>query len=77
MLFWTKEEYEKFAESIKSKPASYYAFEILYWCGIREAVIAQGLFTKMILKVSKKRCKANCFFYQNLEKKFLTILSMR
>jgi len=36
MLFWTKEEYEKFAESIKSKPASYYAFEILYWCGIRE-----------------------------------------
>lgn len=36
MLFWTKEEYEKFAESIKSKPASYYAFEILYWRGIRE-----------------------------------------
>lgn len=31
MLFWTKEEYEKFAESVKSKPASYYAFEILYW----------------------------------------------
>ena len=30
MLFWTKEEYEKFAESVKSKPASYYAFEILY-----------------------------------------------
>ena len=36
MLFWTKEEYEKFAESIKNKPNSYYAFEILYWCGIRE-----------------------------------------
>ena len=36
MLFWTKEEYEKFAESVKSKPASYYTFEILYWCGIRE-----------------------------------------
>lgn len=36
MLFWMKEEYEKFVESIKSKPASYYVFEILYWCGIRE-----------------------------------------
>ncbi|WP_197050055.1 site-specific integrase [Campylobacter sputorum] len=36
MLFCTKEEYEKFVESIKSKPAPYYAFEILYWCGMRE-----------------------------------------
>lgn len=35
MLFWTKEEYLKFAEVMKSKPASYYGFEILYWCGIR------------------------------------------
>lgn len=26
MLFWTKEEYEKFAESIKNKPNSYYAY---------------------------------------------------
>lgn len=36
MLFWMKEEYEKFSESMKSKPASYYAFEVLHWCGIRE-----------------------------------------
>lgn len=35
MLFWTKDEYMKFAEVIKSKPNSYYAFEILYWTGIR------------------------------------------
>ncbi|NLM19203.1 MAG: site-specific integrase, partial [Clostridiaceae bacterium] len=35
MLFWTKEEYLKFADVIKDKPQSYYAFEILYWCGIR------------------------------------------
>lgn len=35
MLFWTKEEYLKFADVIKEKPQSYYAFEILYWCGIR------------------------------------------
>lgn len=35
MLFWTKEEYIKFSKSMMSKPMSYYAFEILYWCGIR------------------------------------------
>ena len=36
MLFWTKEEYMKFAEAIMDKPLSFYAFEMLYWCGIRE-----------------------------------------
>lgn len=36
MLFWTKEEYLKFADVMMDKPVSYYAFEMLYWCGIRE-----------------------------------------
>lgn len=36
MLFWTKEEYLKFSEAMMEKPLSYYAFELLYWCGIRE-----------------------------------------
>ena len=36
MLFWTKEEYEKFSDAIKDKPISYYAFQVLYWTGIRE-----------------------------------------
>lgn len=35
MQFWTKPEYLKFAEAIMDKPISYYAFEILYWCGLR------------------------------------------
>ena len=35
MLFWTKEEYLKFADVMMDKPVSYYAFEILYWCGLR------------------------------------------
>lgn len=35
MLFWTKEENMKFADAMMDKPQSYYAFEILYWCGIR------------------------------------------
>lgn len=36
MLFWTKEEYLKFSEVMMDKPLSFYAFEMLYWCGIRE-----------------------------------------
>ena len=36
MLFWTKEEYLKFSYAMMDKPMSYYAFEVLYWCGIRE-----------------------------------------
>ena len=33
--FWTKEEYLKFADEMMDKPISYYAFEMLYWSGIR------------------------------------------
>lgn len=36
MLFWKKEEYKKFSFEMMDKPVSFYAFEMLYWCGIRE-----------------------------------------
>ena len=36
MKFWTKDEYKKFADEMMDKPVSFYAFEMLYWCGIRE-----------------------------------------
>ena len=36
MLIWSQEEFEKFIETMMCKPRSYYAFEMLYWCGIRE-----------------------------------------
>lgn len=35
MKFWSKEEYLKFSEAMKWKPLSYYAFENLYWLGLR------------------------------------------
>lgn len=35
MLFWTKEEYDKFIDSISDKPQSKIAFETLYWTGMR------------------------------------------
>lgn len=36
MKFWTYDEYKKFSDETMDKPIYYYAFEILYWCGIRE-----------------------------------------
>ncbi len=36
MLFWTKEEYLKFSQVMMDHPTAYYAFQILYWCGLRE-----------------------------------------
>lgn len=35
MMFWTKEEYLQFIDAMMDKPMSFYAFEMLYWCGIR------------------------------------------
>ncbi|MDO4961876.1 MAG: site-specific integrase [Eubacteriales bacterium] len=62
MLFWTKEEYLKFAEEMMDKPASYYAFELLYWCGIREGELlaltpADFDFEKGILSINKSYAK--------------------
>ena len=35
MLFWTQSEYKAFSEAIMDKPISFYAFEVLYWGGLR------------------------------------------
>lgn len=36
MQFWTKDEYTKFATAIEDNPQIHAAFQVLYWCGIRE-----------------------------------------
>jgi integrase len=58
MLFWTKDEYLKFADSMMDKPLSFYAFEVLYWCGLRVgellALTAKDFdFKKNTLSISK------------------------
>lgn len=58
MKFWTKEEYKKFADEMMDKPVSYYAFEMLYWCGIREGellALTAGTSTlkKVLITISK------------------------
>ena len=58
MLFWTKEEYLQFIPTMANKPYSYYAFELLYWCGIRmgelRALTAEDFdFEKNIVSITK------------------------
>lgn len=33
--FWTKTEFDAFSQHLKGKPGIYYAFQTLYWCGLR------------------------------------------
>lgn len=58
MLIWTKEEYSKFAEIMMEEPMYYYAFEMLYWCGIREGEMlaltsADFDFDKQTVRINK------------------------
>lgn len=57
MLFWTKEEYLTFSEAMKEKPVSFYAFEILYWCGIREGELLA--LTRGDIDLEKRRLRIN------------------
>jgi integrase len=58
MKFWTREEYQKFADVMMDKPRSYYAFEVLYWTGVREGELlaltpADFNFERNTLTISK------------------------
>lgn len=64
MLFWTQDEYTKFSEAMMDKPISFYAFEVLYWCGIREGELlaltpADFDFQKQTLRINKSYQRLN------------------
>ena len=64
MLFWTKDEYLKFADAMMDKPLSFYAFEMLYWCGIRLGELlalssADFDFDKSTVSISKSYQRLN------------------
>ena len=66
MLFWTRDEYQKFSFAVMDKPVSFYAFELLYWCGIRAGellalTLADFDFEKGTVSISKS--------YQRIEKR--------
>ena len=60
--FWTKEEYLQFIEVVKDKDISFYAFEILYWTGIRLGelrALTKADFDKKTMRISKSTQRIN------------------
>lgn len=62
MQIWTKAEYSKFIDAVCDKAKSFYAFEILYWTGIREGELlaltpADFDFKRCTLKIDKSFAK--------------------
>ena len=65
MLFRTKPEYLSFSEAMMDKPIFYYAFELLYWCGLRLgellALPSEDFdFAKKTVKISKSYQRIDC-----------------
>ena len=62
--FWTKDEYLQFIDCVKDKDISFYAFELLYWTGIRlgelRALTKEDFdFEKKIMRISKSTQRIN------------------
>ena len=65
MVIWTKEEYLKFADVMMDKPVSFYAFEMLYWCGLRLGEMlaltpADFDFQKETVRINKSYQRFDC-----------------
>lgn len=57
-LFWTREDYLRFADAVSDMPKSCYAFEVLYGCGLRLGELlaltpSDFSFSRSELKVTK------------------------
>lgn len=70
MLFWTMEEYLIFSEAMKKKPISFYAFQILYWCGIREGELLA--LTRKDIDLEKKTLTVNKSYQRLKGKDYIT-----
>ncbi len=64
MQVWTREEYQRFSEAVKNNKDSFFAFELLYWCGLRigELLALTGKdfdFEKNTLSINKSYQRIN------------------
>ena len=64
MEIWTRDEYSKFANETMDKPRFFYAFEVLYWTGIREGELLALTpkdfdFEKQTLSITKSYQRIN------------------
>lgn len=64
--FWTQSEFQKFIEKVADKPISYYAFELLYWTGIREGELLALTMNDFDMENNKLTIDKS---YQRLERK--------
>ena len=60
MDFWTLSEYKRFSYVMMDKPEYYYAFETLYWAGLREGEMLA--LTKKDIDLSEKTINVNKTF---------------
>lgn len=65
MSYWTVEEYSKFSDEMMDKPLSYYAFQMLYWTGIRVGELlaltpADFDFQKETVRINKSYQRFDC-----------------
>lgn len=65
MNYWTVEEYSKFSDGMMDKPISYYAFQMLYWTGIRVGELlaltpADFDFQKETVRINKSYQRFDC-----------------
>ena len=63
MQFWTKDEYLRFSDAISDKPLAFYAFEVLYWMGIRCGELMALTPSDFLLETSELRINKS---YQRL-----------
>lgn len=62
--FWEVEEYLKFRDAISDKPIFYYAYEVLFWCGLRlgemQALTSEDIdFEAKTLRVDESYARLN------------------
>lgn len=83
IVVWTKEEYLRFAEVMMEEPVFYYAFEMLYWCGIREGELlaltpADFNFKKKTVSITKsyQRIKGRDVITDPKTRKSIRVVSM-
>lgn len=62
MRIWSEDEYRRFSEAIMDKSISFYCFEMLYWCGIREGELLA--LTKSDFDLQKRQVRINKTYHR-------------
>lgn len=61
--FWSETEYEEFSRCAMNYPECYYAYEVLYWCGLREGEMLA--LTRADIDLENKVIKVNKTYHRH------------